>query len=90
MATHASALKRHRQSLKRKERNRERLSRLKTLTKKAETVQGPDAAIITLKSATSAIDKAKTKGALHRNTAARKISRLAKRVNRQLTAASAS
>ena len=78
MATHASALKRHRQSLKRKERNRERLSRLKTLTKKAETVQGPDAAIITLKSATSAIDKAKKNGSIKRNSASRKKSRLSR------------
>ena len=47
-------------------------SNLKTVVKKA------DAAI----AANAAIDKAKSKGVLHKNTAARKISRMAKRANK--------
>jgi len=35
----------------------------------------------TLKAAVSIIDKAASKGTLHKNTAARKISRLTKKVN---------
>lgn len=40
------------------------------------------AAKAALQNATSAIDKAKTKGIFHKNTAARKVSRLTKMVNR--------
>ena len=48
-------------------------SNLKTVVKKADAV---------VVAAVSAIDKAKSKGVLHKNTAARKISRMAKRANK--------
>ena len=59
-------------------------SNLKTVIKKA------DAAIVSksadkdavMKAAVSAIDSAKSKGVIHKNTAARKVSRLAKRANK--------
>lgn len=86
MATHASALKRHRQSLKRQERNRARASQIKTLTKKAKSATDKTGLLVALQNAVKAIDKAKGKGTLHKKTAARKISRLSKWVNSHLPA----
>ena len=54
-------------------------SNLKTVVKKADAAIAANAAD---KDAVSAIDKAKSKGVLHKNTAARKISRMAKRANK--------
>lgn len=59
-------------------------SKIKTLSKKVETAIAANdktTAVSALKDATVAIDKACSKGVLHRNTAARKVSRLAKAVN---------
>jgi small subunit ribosomal protein S20 len=71
-----SGLKRLRQTVKRTLRNRAVKSRVKTLTKKARATRDPEA----LRAAVKAIDKAAAKGILHRNTAARKKSRLMKAV----------
>ena len=59
-------------------------SNLKTVVKKADAAidsnaENKDAAI---KVAVSALDAAKNKGVIHKNTAARKVSRLAKRANK--------
>ena len=59
-------------------------SNLKTVIKKANAAivsndENKDAAI---KAAVSAIDSAKSKGVIHKNTASRKISRMAKRANK--------
>ena len=84
MANHKSAEKRHRQSLKRRERNISQRSAVKTAVKKAiGAVAGTDtsARVSALKEATSLIDKAATHGVLHKNAARRKISRLHKRAN---------
>ncbi|MCA9463036.1 MAG: 30S ribosomal protein S20 [Nitrospira sp.] len=81
---HHSAIKAARQSLKRQERNRAILRRVRTFMKKVHTAvqdKNNDAAKTTLKEATSELHKAVTKGTLHRNTASRWISRLAARVN---------
>lgn len=81
---HHSAIKAARQSLKRQERNRAILRRVRTFMKKVHTAvqdKNTDAAKTTLKEATSELHKAVTKGTLHRNTASRWISRLAARVN---------
>lgn len=86
MATHSSALKRHRQSLKRAARNRTRKSQVKTVIKKtrsADANAGKDALLAAFKEAIRTIDKAKAKGTLHAKTASRKIARLAKWVNAQ-------
>ena len=59
-------------------------SNLKTVVKKADAAisagaADKEAAVV---AAVSAIDKAASKGVLHKNTAARKISRMAKRANK--------
>lgn len=66
-------------------RNKMVKSKVKTLTKKVEAaVAAADKAAATaaLKNAIVAIDKAAAKGIFHKNTAARKVSRLAKAVNK--------
>lgn len=67
------------------ERNRKRnvavKSEVKTLSKKVEGTQEKAKAQEALKQAVAAIDSAVSKGVLHKNTAARKKSRLAKKVN---------
>ncbi len=80
MAEHPSALKRHRQSVKRRLRNqavRTQLRHLVRAVRAAIAVRDSKQAADSLSRATRALDKAVTKGVLHRNTAARKISRLA-------------
>lgn len=86
MANHPSALKRARQNENRRLRNRMTKTRVKHVVKvvrEAATAQSADAMQTKLNEAQSLIDKAAKKGALHRRTAARKISRLNKLVNRQ-------
>jgi len=68
-----SAKKRLRQDAKKRLRNQAAKTRIKTETKKV--LSGGD--VVT---ALSAIDRAAAKGIIHRNTAARKKSRLVKRV----------
>lgn len=66
-------------------RNKMIKSRVKTLVKKVESaVAAGDKALATtaLKDAVVAIDKAAAKGIFHKNTAARKVSKLAKAVNK--------
>lgn len=65
-------------------RNKVIKSKIKTLVKKVEVaVAAGDKALATtsLKEAVIAIDKACAKGIFHKNTAARKVSRLTKAVN---------
>ena len=84
MATHKSALKRQKQDEKRSQRNVHIRSTLKTLIKRvrlAVDAKDSDKARTTLAEVIPAIDKAKSKGVIHRNTASRKVSRLTKRVN---------
>ncbi len=85
MANHKSAIKRHKQSLVRAERNRAARSRVKNVVKQVRAaVQSNDkeAATQALVMANSVLDKAATKGAMHWKKAARKISRLAAAVNK--------
>ena len=56
-------------------------SELKTRTKAAVTAAGTDASADALKLAVKKLDKAATKGVIHPNAAARRKSRLMKRVN---------
>ncbi|MDR3077945.1 MAG: 30S ribosomal protein S20 [Planctomycetota bacterium] len=84
-----SAKKRMRQSVKRTARNRVRKEKLKKAVRGFRTVlAGGDAAALGdgLKKVSAAIDKAKVKGILHKNTASRRISRLAKAANRAAAA----
>lgn len=85
MATHASALKAHRQSLVHRERNRRFRSQLRTTLKQIRSViDGKDkaAAKKQLGAAISLIDKMAGKGVIHRNTASRYKSRLSARLSK--------
>jgi small subunit ribosomal protein S20 len=82
---HPSAEKRHRQSLKRQTRNRLVKTRTRTAAKNAlETIAGkdPQAANQALRDAESLLQKAASKGVIKRNTAARKIARLSRRLHK--------
>ena len=84
MATHKSAIKRHRQSLKRRQTNRSNRSALRTQIKKLRSsASGEDleSARRMLVETTSLIDRSTRKGVLHANAAARQKSRLARLVN---------
>ena len=83
MASHQSALKAHRQSLKRRERNRELRSRLRGALKTVRiALDGNDVAAARkqLHEAISLIDKMASKRIIHRNAAARHKSRLTARL----------
>lgn len=85
MANHKSAEKRNRQAQARRLRNRTNRSQLKTEVRKvneAIVAGSEEQAKSALKDAISVIAKTASKGTIHRNTAARKISRLTKRVNK--------
>jgi len=83
MANTASARKRIRQIERRTERNKARTSRMRTFIKKVETAVASgnkDAAAAALREAQPEMQRAAGKGVVHRNTVARKISRLSARV----------
>ncbi|RMD87436.1 MAG: 30S ribosomal protein S20 [Candidatus Dadabacteria bacterium] len=84
MANHKSALKRHRQSLKRRERNRRVKSSIRTAIKKARLAieAGEEGAIELVRRAEKLLASSATKGVIHKKNAARRISRLAKRLNK--------
>lgn len=82
--SHKSTIRRARQAERRHERNRATVNMVKTLIKKVQSAaseKNADEARAGFREATSAIGKAVSKGILHRNTASRRISRLAIRVN---------
>jgi small subunit ribosomal protein S20 len=83
VASHASALKAHRQSLKNREHNRQFRSRLRTALKNVRAaIDGNDkaAAKSALREVVSLIDKLAAKGVIHRNAAGRYKSRLTTRL----------
>lgn len=83
MANHKSAKKRIRRNANRAEINKSRISRIRTFVKKVEVaIDSGDGAAATsaLKSAQPEIMRGVSKGVLHKNTASRKMSRLAARV----------
>ena len=83
MAHSRSALKRWRQSLVARDRNRADKGRTRTLLTRALNAldDGADAAEGAVKAAVSALDKAAQKGVIHKNAAARGKARLLKRFN---------
>ena len=90
MATHASALKAHKQSLKNREHNRQFRARLRSALKAIRTaIDGNDLAGAKngLKATISLIDKMAAKGIIHRNAAGRYKSRLASRMATRAKAA---
>lgn len=83
MANHKSAVKRHKQSLKRAARNKAARTRVKNVIKAVRSAvleKDREKASAALVTATSVLDKTASKGAIHWKTASRKISRLAKSV----------
>ena len=83
MANTASARKRIRQTEKRTARNRARKSRVRTFLRKVEEAIASgsrDAAMAALKDAQPELMRGVTKGVAHKNTVARKVSRLNARV----------
>jgi small subunit ribosomal protein S20 len=78
-----TAKKRIRQTAKRTERNKSRISRIRTFVRKVEdAIAKGDASEATSAFAAAApeLQRGVTKGVLHRNTVARKISRLSSKV----------
>ena len=85
MANHPSAEKRNRQRITRTARNRTVTSAVRTQIKRVRTaIAGKDkkAAAEALKAAVSQIDKASSKGVMHRKAAARAIARLSAQVHK--------
>lgn len=83
MANHLSSKKRIRRNARRAQYNAARKARVHTFTKKLETaLTAGDKTVATeaFRTAESEIMRAVSKGVLHRNTAARRVSRLAARV----------
>ncbi|MBB4286022.1 30S ribosomal protein S20 [Roseospira goensis] len=83
MANHQSAKTRIRRNARRFEVKHSRLSRIRTFIKKVETALAAgdaEQARSAFRAAQPEIHRGVTKGVLHRNTASRKISRLAARV----------
>lgn len=80
---HKSTIKRARQNLRRRARNQSTVSRVRTEVKKvvkAVEEEDKDAAKAALNVVIPIISKAANKGILHKRTAARKVSRLTKKV----------
>ena len=82
MASIKSQIKRNKQNEKRRVRNKAVRSELRTRTKSAVTAAeaGAEHAADAERMAMKRIDKAATKGVIHKNAAARRKSRLAKRL----------
>ena len=82
MPSHKHREKRLRQSERRNVENTHVKTKIKSLTKKLAAETTPEGKQATMSAAASAIDKAAKSGAIHKRTAARKISRLAKKANK--------
>ena len=81
MITHYSAIKRHQQSLKKRARNIEVKSKLRTLIKRARQAieaKNQENATIQIRAVNKELGKAVSKGIIKRNTASRWLSRLAR------------
>lgn len=81
MANTKSAKKRALVAIKRTARNKMVKSSLRTAVRKYREAQGSENATALLSQAFAALDKAATKGVIHKNTAARKKARLAKKLS---------
>jgi small subunit ribosomal protein S20 len=83
MANHKSAEKRIRQTERRTAVNRARVSRIRTFVKKVETAIASgdkEAAQAAFRDAQPEMQRGVSKGVLHKNTVARKLSRLTSRI----------
>lgn len=85
MANHKSAIKRNRQNIKARERNRVARAAVRTAIKKASAANQAgktEEAKELMRQAERAVAKAAAKGILHRKNAQRKISRLASKAKK--------
>ncbi|CAK0752765.1 30S ribosomal protein S20 [uncultured Gammaproteobacteria bacterium] len=83
MANHKSAEKRIRQTETRTEVNRARRSRIRTFIKKVEAeiaAGNKDGAAVAFRAAQPEMQRGVTKGVVHGNTVARKLSRMSARI----------
>ncbi len=83
MAQHASAKKRIRQTKRRTEVNRSRVSRIRSFLRKVESAiagGNKDEAVAAYGEAQPELMRGASKGVVHRNLVARKLSRLAQRI----------
>lgn len=81
---HKSTIRRARQAERRHDRNRATMNAVKTVVKKVQSALAEkklEDAKTSLREAVAAIGKAVSKGAIKRNTASRRVSRLTLRVN---------
>ena len=81
MANIKSQKKRNKTNAKAHDRNKAVKAELKTRVKRVDETVGSDDNAEALRAAVKRIDMAAAKGIIHKNTAARKKSRLMKRVN---------
>ena len=82
MPQHQSAVKRVRQSERRKLRNRNHRSKMRTMIKRLENEQDKEKAVALLNEVKAVLDRLATKNIIHKNKAAHQKSALEKRVNR--------
>ena len=90
MASHASALKAHRQNVVRRDRNRQMRSRLRgalRTIRAAIDAEDPGKLKDALRNTISLVDKMAAKGVIHKNAAGRYKSRLSSRVSKKSAAA---
>jgi small subunit ribosomal protein S20 len=90
VASHESALKAHRQNVKRREHNRQLRTRLRSALRdirSAIDTGDPKNVKDALRATISLVDKMAAKGLIHRNTAGRYKSRLSTRVAKRSAAA---
>jgi small subunit ribosomal protein S20 len=90
VASHESALKAHRQNIKRREHNRQLRTRLRNALRDiraAIDTNDPAQVKDALRQTISLVDKLAGKGLIHRNTAGRYKSRLVARVSKRSAAA---
>jgi small subunit ribosomal protein S20 len=89
LQVHTSVIKRHKQSVKRRLRNIEAKSSLRTLIKKTrQAIESKNQADVTsqLKEVSKALGKAASKGLIKKNTASRWLSRLSRSAAKQVPA----
>lgn len=83
MANHQSAKKRIRQTARRTAVNRNRIGRIRTFVRKVEAaieIGDKEAANTAFREAQPEIHRGVSKGVLHKSTAARRLSRLSRRI----------
>ena len=85
MAHAKSAIKRHRQSLRRRERNQGQRTAARSAVRKARELMAAgsrDEAVVAINEASSILDRAAQKGVLHSNNASRRKARLMRQLNK--------